>query len=68
MDPIFPPPIHWPNTKKHMAPDNVLENNKFELIFDEIVDGPPLKLLYHNSNNCKLILINLKWKWVKLKK
>ena len=41
VDPIFPPPPldDWPNSKKHMSPDNLLDNNKFELVFDELVDG-----------------------------
>lgn len=40
VDPIFPPPYfdEWPQNKKQFAPDNLLENNKFELIFDELVD------------------------------
>ncbi len=37
LDPLFPPPCvgNWPNLKKHLIPDNILDNNKFELIFDE---------------------------------
>jgi hypothetical protein len=42
LDPIFPPPS-WPKSKRHQIPDNPYENNKFELIFDEVIDGPPLK-------------------------
>jgi hypothetical protein len=30
----------WNQTKKNFIPDNVFENNKFELVFDELVDGP----------------------------
>ena len=44
LDPIFPPP-NFPKAKKHMIPGDVFEANKFNLIFDEIVDGPELKIL-----------------------
>ena len=39
IDPIFPPPSVEElitMTKKLMLPDNPIENNKFELIFDEV--------------------------------
>lgn len=44
VDPIFPPPS-FPKTKKHLVPENIFESNKFELIFDELVDGPKLECL-----------------------
>jgi hypothetical protein len=43
VDPLFPPPP-WPNAKKHTIPD-CMENNKFELVFNELTDGPELKNL-----------------------
>ena len=52
IDPVFPPPI-WPASKKHLLPDNLLENNKFELIFDEIEDGLALKNLLQENNNAQ---------------
>ena len=36
IDPLFPPPQNWPFTKYSLIPDNIIESNKFELIFDEI--------------------------------
>jgi len=39
VDPIFPPPIPWQTSKKFQLPDNSLEFNKFELIFDERLEG-----------------------------
>ena len=41
IDPIFPPPElnKWTGGKKENIPDNIFENNRFELIFDEILDG-----------------------------
>lgn len=42
IDPLFPPPP-WPNSKKHNLPDAT--DNKFELVFNESVDGPELKNL-----------------------
>lgn len=44
IDPLFPPPP-WPNAKKHMLPDCLPENNKFELVFNELADGAELKSL-----------------------
>ena len=35
LDVLFPPVAHYPNTQKHLALDNALDNLKFELIFDE---------------------------------
>ena len=49
IDPLFPPPQNWPNPKKGMMVDNLFENNKWELIFDEIEDGPALKSLQQND-------------------
>lgn len=51
IDPLFPSPSVWPNKIKHMAPDNILENNRFELIFDEVLDGPELMKLYKGTKN-----------------
>ena len=41
LDPIFPPPEEskWPVYKKDSIVDNIFENNKFELIFDELLHG-----------------------------
>ena len=35
LDPLFPCPTNWSGPKKHLAPDNMLEINKYELVFDE---------------------------------
>ena len=44
IDPIYMPPERskW-NGKISNLPDKIFENNKFELIFDEIVLGNELK-------------------------
>lgn len=34
IDPMFPPPAHFPNSLKHMCPDSPLERMQYELIFD----------------------------------
>lgn len=39
LDPLFPYPNNWPMQKRHLMPDNIIETNKFELIFDESCDG-----------------------------
>eukprot|EP01017_Pseudomicrothorax_dubius_P009264 TRINITY_DN13114_c0_g2_i1.p1 TRINITY_DN13114_c0_g2~~TRINITY_DN13114_c0_g2_i1.p1 ORF type:complete len:1000 (+),score=219.17 TRINITY_DN13114_c0_g2_i1:100-3099(+) len=49
IDPIFPPPL-WSQSKKHLLPDNVFDNNKFELIFDEEESGPYLRNLLNLNN------------------
>eukprot|EP00825_Cyclidium_porcatum_P008697 TRINITY_DN14346_c0_g1_i1.p1 TRINITY_DN14346_c0_g1~~TRINITY_DN14346_c0_g1_i1.p1 ORF type:complete len:216 (+),score=50.20 TRINITY_DN14346_c0_g1_i1:107-754(+) len=53
VDPLFPPPQpeEWPYNKKFLVPDNIFENNKFDLFFDERVDGPKLKEVLQNSHN-----------------
>ena len=48
LDLIYPPPTHYPNTAKHLVPDSSLENLKWELIFDERVEGEELRRLYKN--------------------
>ncbi|CAD8205623.1 unnamed protein product [Paramecium pentaurelia] len=51
IDPIFPPPYfeEWPQNKKLFIPDNVLENNRFELIFDELIEKKSMFNLYRDS-------------------
>ena len=34
IDPIYPPPIVWPKSRRYTIPEFLFENNKFELIFD----------------------------------
>jgi tubulin polyglutamylase TTLL1 len=34
LDPLFPPPSHYPPTRRYQLSDNILNNIKFELIFD----------------------------------
>ena len=46
MDPFFPPPEQWQNNKKFSLGDNSLLDNRFELIFDESVDGKEIEALY----------------------
>lgn len=52
IDPIFgfPPASEWSvNAKKNFIPDSIMENNKFDLIFDEAFDGPPLLALFASA-------------------
>ena len=57
LDPLFPCPTNWSATRRHLAPDNILETNKYELVFDENRDGPELIALYKDSKNgCKNII------------
>lgn len=40
MDPIFPPPefSKWNGRLSHLT-DKIFDSNKFELIFDELLEG-----------------------------
>ncbi|CAD8121618.1 unnamed protein product [Paramecium sonneborni] len=51
VDPIFPPPFfeEWPQNKKLFIPDNVVENNKFELIFDELIEKKNMINLFRDN-------------------
>jgi hypothetical protein len=42
IDPLFPPPD---STKKSNSMGDMLQDIKFELIYDEKIDGPELELL-----------------------
>lgn len=53
VDPIFPPP-NFPKSRKHLVPENIYESNKFELIFDEIVDSAKLS---HLPDKGKFVLL-----------
>jgi hypothetical protein len=44
LDPLFPPPHYY--SPKKMVQENIIENNRFELIFDEAEDGPTLLKLF----------------------
>ncbi len=37
VDPIFPPPLPYPRTKKFMYNEKYMKKNKFQIIFDEKV-------------------------------
>lgn len=43
LDPLFPPPAHYSNNSKYLAPDCSLEKLQFELIFDEVRDGEAIR-------------------------
>ena len=49
LDVVFPPPCHYPNTCKHLAPEASLQNLNYGLIFDEKRDGLELRTLYKKS-------------------
>jgi hypothetical protein len=34
LDPLLPPPSHYPPNQRYYLPDNFLQNLKYELIFD----------------------------------
>ncbi len=48
VDPLFPPPQPWPNSKKHHIPD-IQSENKFDLVFDEATDAAELNNLPFHS-------------------
>mgnify|MGYP003580105281 CR=1 FL=1 len=43
---MFPPPGLVTNKKQQIQWESVIENNKFELIFDEIEDAPGLQSIF----------------------
>jgi tubulin monoglycylase TTLL3/8 len=45
IDPVFPPPDigRWNGGQRLRVPDNILEQNRFELIFDELLDGKDIQ-------------------------
>jgi hypothetical protein len=43
LDPLFPPPHHYPPAARYSLCDRVLEKLKYELIFDEKVEGAALR-------------------------
>ena len=45
LDTSFPPPDEWPCGRKIWTPDSLLEKNKFELIFDESMDGKEVEAI-----------------------
>lgn len=49
VDPLYPPPENW--SQKKCVVNDVCPDNKFELVFDEKVDGPYLKDLMKEKNN-----------------
>ena len=49
VDPLFPPPEHF-SQRKHVV-NELCPENKFELIFDERIDGPELTELYRTKDN-----------------
>ena len=51
LDVIYPPPAHYPNTAKHLVPDASLEGLRWELLFDERVEGSNLKQIYRKSKS-----------------
>jgi hypothetical protein len=46
LDPLFPPPTHYPSSKRCYLSDNHLKNLKYELIFDEDTLGGPIRKDY----------------------
>jgi hypothetical protein len=56
VDPFFPPPEEWPSGKKAWIPDDLIEQNKFHLIFDENEDGASANC-YSEDFNKKMGLV-----------
>jgi len=36
LDPLLPPPSHYPPNQRYYLPENFLQNLRYELIFDEM--------------------------------
>lgn len=47
LDPLFPPPADvCLGNKKNSYPENYVNQNRFQLVFDEVVDGKKLNRVY----------------------
>lgn len=46
LDPLFPPPSHYPPMRRYQLSDNILQNLKFEIMFDEKVEGEQLRKMH----------------------
>lgn len=58
LDTAYPPPSHYPNTCKHLAPFIPLESFKYELIFDSQISGEELQKLYRRvRSNLSIIYL-----------
>ena len=49
VDPLFPPPEGFSQNKQHSR--ELCPENKYDIIFDEIIDGPQLARLLKNQGN-----------------
>ena len=49
VDPLFPPPENF--SQKKCIVNDICPDNKFELVFDEKIDGPYLNDLMKEKNN-----------------
>lgn len=51
VDPIFPPPgqAYLLNLPRTFVPDNILEVNRFQLVFDQVQEGKELKSILTNT-------------------
>jgi hypothetical protein len=50
VDPLFPPPEGVTVGKKGFCAEQCLETNNFTLFFDELIDGPSLRLLFDGQH------------------
>ena len=56
LDPLFPAPEGFPNKKSVTIIHEICPENKFELVFDESIDGPPVTELMKSAGNVILEL------------
>ena len=49
VDPIFPPPEHF--SQRKTVVNELCPENKFELVFDEKIDGPELTEIFREKEN-----------------
>lgn len=59
IDPLFPPPENF--SQKKCIVNDICPENKFELVFDEKIDGPYLTELMKEKNN---IISNCLYKYL----
>ena len=54
IDPLFPPPVDFSGKRSSLE---ILPEMKYELVFDQRVDGPELDELYNKTDTSNLQLI-----------
>ena len=56
VDPVFPPPEYWAANKKTFFTEDPLAENKFQLMFDETVNGQEIEEIFKDQKKIDLAM------------